>query len=283
MAFKDILLVLITYPEATNPSEVHEAISFAVSLDARISAVACIVKVRAPHHELSDAFIDIPVLVASEMKKSSDVAVELLAVFEASAKKAGVFQESLTTTCFTSEAPNLLVREARLRDLTIVPAVLEGQNYRWYAESIVFGSGRPVVILPPRGRTPELPLDTIAIAWDGSRPAARAVADALPILERASEVRILTVLIEKELSSESEPPGTELSKYLGRRGIAAKPECIYAAGHPIGEVLSSYLTSNQADLLVMGAYGHSRVREFILGGATLSMLSTPPLPILLSH
>jgi hypothetical protein len=227
MAFKDILLVLITYPEATNASEVQEAVSFAMPLGARISAVACIVKVRAPHYELSDAFIDIPVLVASEMKKSSDVAVELLAVFEASARKAGVFQESLTKTCLTSEAPNLLVREARLRDLTIVPAVLEGYNYRWYAESIVFGSGRPVVILPPRGRNPRLSLDTIAIAWDGSRPAARAVADALPILEQANEVRVLTVLNEKELSSEAP---AELSKYLERRGIAAMRECIDAAG-----------------------------------------------------
>jgi nucleotide-binding universal stress UspA family protein len=283
MAFKDTLLVLITYPDAANPSQVQEAVSFAVSLDARISAVACIVKVRAPHHELSDAFIDIPALVASEMKKSSEVAVELLAVFEASAKKAGVLQDSFTKTCFSSEAPNLLVRDARLRDLTIVPAVLEGHNYRWYAESIIFGSGRPVVILPPRVRTAELSLDTIAIAWDGSRPAARAVADSLPILERASEVRVLTVLNEKKLSSELESPGTELSNYLERRGIAAKPECIDAAGHPIGEVLGSYLISNQADLLVMGAYGHSRVREFILGGATLSMLSAAPLPILLSH
>ena len=94
---------------------------------------------------------------------------------------------------------------------------------------------------------------------------------------------MLTVLNEKGLGSEPESPGTELSKYLGRRGIAAKPECIDAAGRPIGDVLSSYLTSNQADLLVMGAYGHSRIREFILGGATLSMLSKPPLPILLSH
>jgi nucleotide-binding universal stress UspA family protein len=281
MSFKDILLVLITYPEATNASEVHEAVSFAISLDARISAVACIVKVRAPHHELSDAFIDIPILVTSEMKKSSDVAAELLAVFEASAKKAGVFQESVTKTCFTSDAPDLLVREARLRDLAIVPAVLEGRTYRWYAESIVFGSGRPLLVLPPRVRTRELALDIVVIAWDGSRPAARAVADALPVLERAREVHVLTVLNEKELSSES--PASELLKYLERRGIAAKPESIDAAGHPIGEVLSSHLASNQADLLVMGAYGHSRVREFILGGATLSMLSRPPLPILLSH
>jgi len=281
MAFKDILLVLITYPEPVSAPEVQGAISFAVSLDARISAVACIVKVRAPRHLAADAFIDIPALVASEMNKSSDVAAELLAAFEVSAKKAGVFQESLKKTCFTSDVPDLLVREARMRDLTILPAVLEGHNYRWYAESIVFGSGRPFVILPPQGRARELALDTVVIAWDGSRPAARAVADALPILERAREVRVLTVLNEKELSSES--PAAELSRYLERRGIAAKSDRVDAAGRRIGEVLKSYLTSNQTDLLVMGAYGHSRVREFILGGATLSMLSKPPVPLLLSH
>ena len=214
-------------------------------------------------------------------RKAADTAAELSAVFEASAKKAGVFQESLTETCFTSDAPDLLIREARLRDLTIVPAISEGTNYRWYAESIVFGSGRPVLLLPQRSRARELVLDTVVIAWDGSRPAARAVADALPFLERAKTVRVLTVLNEKELSSES--PAAELSRYLERRGIDATPDCIDAAGRRIGEILSSYLTSHQADLLVMGAYGHSRVREFILGGATRSMLSNPPLPILLSH
>ena len=170
-------------------------------------------------------------------------------------KRLGCFRRALRRRVSRPRLPDLLVREARLRDLTIVPAVLEGHNYRWYAESIVFGSGRPVLILPPRGRTPELPLDTIAIAWDGSRPAARAVADALPILERAREVHVLTVLNEKELSSEL--PASELSKYLERRGIAAKPESIDAAGHPIGEVLSSYLASNQS-----GPSGDGRVRPF---------------------
>ncbi len=124
-------------------------------------------------------------------------------------------------------------------------------------------------------------MDTVVIAWDGSRPAARAVADALPILERAKKVRVLTVWNEKELSSES--PGSELSKYLERRGIEATPDCIDAAGRRIGEILSSYVTANQADLLVMGAYGHSRLRDFILGGATREMLANPPMPILLSH
>jgi nucleotide-binding universal stress UspA family protein len=280
MTFKDILLVLITYPQATDASQIQEAVSFAVALDTRISAMACIVQVRAPsQHLLGKAFV--ADLIASERKKSSDAAAELSAVFEASAKKAGVFQESLSEACFTSDAPDLLVREARLRDLTIVPATLEDHNYRWYAESIVFGSGRPVLVLPRRVHTSELALDTVVIAWDGSRSASRAVADSLPVLERAREVRVLTVLNEKELSSES--PAAELSNYLERRGIVATPDCIDAAGRWIGDILSSYLSSRQANLLVMGAYGHSRLREFILGGATRSMLSKPSLPILLSH
>ena len=120
MPFKDILLVLITYPQATDASEIQEAVSFAVALDARISALACIVQVRAPsQHLMSDAFVG--ALVASERKKSSNTAAELSAAFEASAKKAGVFQETLTKACFTSDAPDVLIREARLRDLQLSP------------------------------------------------------------------------------------------------------------------------------------------------------------------
>ena len=130
-------------------------------------ALACVVQVRAPsQHLMSHAFVG--ALVASEREKSSEAAAKLSAAFEASAKKAGMFQETLTKECFTSDAPDVLIREARLRDLTIVPAILEGSNYRWYAESIVFGSGRPVLLLPQRSRAGELALDTVVIAWDGS-------------------------------------------------------------------------------------------------------------------
>lgn len=280
MSIKDALLVLITYPQAADTSQIQEAVSFAVTLDARISALACIVEVRVPsQHLLNKAFV--AALVGPEREKSSNAAATLSAAFEASAKKVGVFQEILTTHCSTSDAPGLLVREARLRDLTIVPAIPEDHTYRWYIETIVFGSGRPVLLLPRRPRDRDLSLDTVVIAWDGSRPAARAVADALPFLERAKNIRVLTVLAEKDLSSES--PAAELAKYLDRRGIAATPDCIDAAGRRIGEILKSYLTSNRADLLVMGAYGHSRLTEFILGGATRSMIADPTLPIVFSH
>lgn len=104
MEFKDILLVLITYPKATDASQIEESISFAVALDTKISAIACIVQVRAPSEHLGEGFV--ADLVASERKKSADVSAELSAAFETSAKAAGVFQENLTNECFTSDVPD---------------------------------------------------------------------------------------------------------------------------------------------------------------------------------
>src|SRR4029079_14923093 len=111
--------------------------------------------------------------------------------------------------------------------------------------------------------------------------ASRAVADALPILERAERVCVVTVTDEKVIDDKRW--GAELATHLDRHDRDRVLEAIDAAGRKIGAVLESYVNSHNADLLVMGAYGHSRIREFILGGATKSMLARPPLPILLSH
>ena len=110
---------------------------------------------------------------------------------------------------------------------------------------------------------------------------ARAIADAIPVLEKVKEVRIVTVANEKVLDTKHS--GEELAKNLSRHGIDVILENVDAAGRSIGEVLETHAASCSADLLVMGAYGHSRLREFILGGATQSMLSKPPVPILFSH
>ena len=140
----------------------------------------------------------------------------------------------------------------------------------------------PTLILPhTRKRTGAFALDTVAVAWDFSRPAARAVADALLILEKAKRVSVVTVTNEKVIDTKRS--GAELAKHLARHGVNVVLDTVDAAGRGIGDVLESYVTSRNADVLVMGAYGHSRIREFILGGATQSMLSRPPLPIFFSH
>jgi nucleotide-binding universal stress UspA family protein len=131
----------------------------------------------------------------------------------------------------------------------------------------------------PRPRPFEL--GTLAVAWDFSRAAARAVSDALPMLEKARHVRIVTVVNEKVMDPKHS--AEELAKNLARHGIDVVLDKVDALGKPIGEVLETYVLSHGIDLLAMGAYGHSRWREFVLGGATKSMLARPPLPILFSH
>ena len=152
---------------------------------------------------------------------------------------------------------------------------------QWYAETVIFGSGRPTLILPEAPRTRPFELGTVVVAWDFSRAAARAVSDAIPLLERARKVRIVTVTNEKSLDTKHS--SEELAKNLARHRIDVVLDQVDANGRPIGKVLETHALSHQADVLVMGAYGHARWREFILGGATKSLLSRPPLPILLSH
>ena len=282
MEVKDILLALTTYPEATPVSAVDEAVAFAAAVGARISAIACEVKIQAPGNVLAGALLDVAALVAAEAKKSSTNAKTLLTAFQDAAEKRGVFQDRILEQCLTSEAPGVLVEYARLRDLTIVPVPVGDYFDQWYAEAIIFGSGHPTLIMPhTRKRAGAFALDVVAVAWDFSRPAARAVADALPLLEKAKKVHVLTVANEKVI--ELRRPTTEFAKYLGRHGVDVVLDTVDAADRRIGDILESYVTSCNADMLVMGAYGHSRIREFILGGATKSMLSRPPLPIFLSH
>ena len=279
MAFKDILLTLTSYPEPTPVSVLEDAVSIAATIGAHLAAVSCEVHVQLPGHFLSGSVANIPGIIAGEAEKSRQSAKELLAAFDAAAEKAGVPHETIAEKCPTFEVPDLLVDYARLRDLTIVP-VPESYD-QWYAETVIFGSGRPILILPETPRSRPFELGTVVVAWDFSRAAARAVSDALPLLERARKVRVVTVSNEKVLDTKHS--AQELAKNLARHGIEVVLENVDARGRRIGEVLEAYALVHKADVLVMGAYGHARWREFILGGATKSLLSKPQLPILLSH
>ena len=222
---------------------------------------------------------NVPGIIAGEAEKSRKSAKDLLTVFDTVAQRVGVLHESVLENCPTSEVPDLLVDYARLRDLTIVP--VPESNDQWYAESVIFGSGRPTLILPEAPRARPFELGTVVVAWDFSRAAARAVSDALPLLERARKVRIVTVGSEKRFDTKHSAEA--LAKNLARHRIDVLLDKVDANGRSIGEVLETYALSHQADVLVLGAYGHSKWREFILGGATKSLLSKPPLPILFSY
>jgi nucleotide-binding universal stress UspA family protein len=277
MAIKDILLTLASYPDPTPVPVIDSALSFASALGVHVAAVSCEVHVQVPGSFVS--FGRAGAIAAGEVHRSLKSAQALLAAFEAAAQKAGVLYETILERSLTYQMPERLVEYARLRDLTIVsvPDAYE----RWYAEAIIFGSGRPTLVLPESRPIGPLGLNTVVVAWDFSRAAARAVADAIPLLEKAKIVRIVTVQNEKVIDSKHS--SEELAKNLSRHGIDVIIDHVDAAGRSIGEALNNEVASYNADLLVMGAYGHSRFREFILGGATKSILTKPLLPILFSH
>lgn len=277
MAFKDILVALNSYPDPTPVSMVEDAVAVAAVLGAHLAALSCETRVQLPGHFISSSLVS--GVIASETEKSRNNAQELLAAFDVLAEKSGLLHETILEKCLTLEVPDILVEYARLRDLTILP--MPAASDQWFAEAIIFGSGKPTLILPESAKVRPFRLGTVSVAWDFSRAAARAISDALPLLELAKQVRIVTVVNEKALDTRRS--GAEAAKNLARHGIDVVLDTVDAKGRPIGEVLESCTSSQGADLLVMGAYGHSRLREFVLGGATRSLLSKPPLPILFSH
>jgi len=278
MSYKDLILTLASYPDTTPPASVDLAADFAAAVGARLSAIACEIKIEVPGSFIAPAFLDIAGMAETEARKGREHAEAALAAFQKAAENRGVFEERIIERCLAPQLPDVLVEYARLRDLTIMATekFVDQSN----AEALIFESGRPLLLLPREPRK-SFALNTATVAWDFSRPAARAVGDALPLLKRAKRVHIVTVTREKQIDTRRSGP--ELAKHLARHGVEVILETVDAAGRSIGEALEVATRTHDSDLLVMGAYGHSRLRQFVLGGATRSMIARPPLPVLLSH
>lgn len=279
MSYKDLLLSLASYPDATPPAAVDLAVDFSAAIGAKLSAIACEVRISVPGSFIAPAF-NVPALADAEAKKGREQAEAALAAFQKAAENKGVFEERILGKCHAPEQSGLLVEYARLRDLTIVPAEANEFADQPNAEALIFESGRPVLMIPREPRK-SFALNTATVAWDFSRQAARAVGDALPLLTKAKHVHIVTVTNEKRIDTRRSGP--ELAKHLARHGVDVILETVDAAGRNIHDALEAATRAHDSDLLVMGAYGHSRWREFVLGGATRGMVNRPPLPVLLSH
>jgi nucleotide-binding universal stress UspA family protein len=280
MGFNDLLFALNSYPESTPASAIDQATGFAAALGASVTALAAHVELPHVGNVLANSLLDLPGMVAAERGKSEAGAQATIAAFEDAARRAGVTARHVTDAGQRSQLGTLVSEHARTHDLTMI-AIGEETGQQQIAENVIFGSGRPTLVFPEARRPDAAPFAAVGIAWDFSRPAARAVADALPILATAGTVRIVTVTDEKTIAARR--PAAELARHLACHGIEAAIDAEPAAGRPIGQVLGDYAACHGLGLLVMGAYGHSRMRDFILGGATRTIVSRPPLPVLLSH
>ncbi|WP_262032273.1 universal stress protein [Microvirga sp. Mcv34] len=169
---------------------------------------------------------------------------------------------------------------SRVHDLTVVdadPDVLTTD--RTLIEQAIFSSGRPVIVVP-RG------VDTfragrIIVAWDGTPKAARALNDALPFLRAADQVELVSVTGEKDLAKTV--PGAEIAPHLARHDINVNVVNLPAQQGDVAETLRNHANLTQADMVVMGAYAHSRLRQLVLGGVTQSLLNASPVPLFLSY
>jgi len=171
---------------------------------------------------------------------------------------------------------------ARRFDLAVVGQAQRegGASDDLVVEGALFESGRPLVVVPYIQRR-GLTLERVLACWDGGRTAARAVGDAMPFLERAKAVDI--VIVAEERKSGDEVNGANMSEHLARHGVRASVKRIAKGDLAIEDVLLSYAADSGADFMVMGGYGHSRLREFILGGVTRGILASMTVPVLMSH
>jgi nucleotide-binding universal stress UspA family protein len=232
-----------------------------------------------------------PFQVYSEMPiPESFEKMQLLELEEASRRAAAVFAQRAARTTVLTEwrvaagDPVRVAREhARYSDLTLVPQGLElgaaSADLSMLPEELALTVGRPVVVVPRFGTFERIGRRAL-VAWNGSREATRAVHDALPLLQRAEQVTVLS--IDPEGDTER-LPGGDIARHLARHGVTVRAATIAGADVAVGDLLLSYAVDHDIDLIVMGAYGHTRLREVVLGGATRTLLRHMTVPVLMSH
>ena len=170
---------------------------------------------------------------------------------------------------------------ARRFDISVVGQAQreQGATDELIIEGALFESGRPVIVVPYIQKS-GLTLERVLVCWDGGRTAARAVADAMPFLTRAKAVDLVIVAEERK---NDEVTGVRMSEHLARHGAKVSVKRIAKGDLSVQDAILSYAADSSADFMVMGGYGHSRLREFILGGVTRSILNSMTVPVLMSH
>lgn len=222
-------------------------------------------------------------IVAEHVALLNQRAREALAEFEAIATEMKV--ASFEPRLVDDEPEGGLALQARYCDLVVVgqtdPDELSPNVISDLPEYVMLNCARPVLIVPYAGQFKQVG-DNILIAWDGSIEATRALTQAIPLLQRAANVSVALFNAVAGTAQHGEQPGADIALYLARHGIKVDVQA-QRTNIDIGNALLSLALDNNADLIVMGGYGHTRLREVLLGGATRTVLKTMTVPILMAH
>jgi nucleotide-binding universal stress UspA family protein len=220
--------------------------------------------------------------VESQRDENDRAANDARAKFDEAARRAGVSSESRTLSASLAGSADRFATIARRFDLAVVGQAEpeRAAPEELIVENALFSSGRPVLVVPYIQKA-ELTLDRVMVCWDASRNAARAIADAMPFLKRARVIDVVIVASERIKSDEI--PGADIGQHLARHDLKVEVRRIVSPDTDVASTILSHAADTAADFIVMGGYGHSRLREFILGGATRGMLQAMTLPTLMSH
>lgn len=273
------LLPLVTYPDPISEHVASNATIVAAQLDAELHALAVNVEIPLVSNAISRALLNTPELVRQANARSRKTGEDILASVTEQAKLVGVKLVTDRTVTTLPLLNDVAAHRARYFDIVLIGWEAANEGTHTLAEDVIFGSGRPAILLPELVKPSAF--EHVAIAWDGSRSAARAVADATPLLRRASKISVLTVSGDKALPESD--PGERLAKGLRERGLPAEAQAVQRGKRAIATAIQEEAIQRDANLLVMGGFGHTRVRDFILGGATDGILRDLRLPSLISH
>ncbi|WP_127091558.1 universal stress protein [Aquabacter cavernae] len=269
-------LTLVTCAE--DAVAAYAAVELARTLGASLRAACLVPSVRVASLAQVEVRYDLVEAEQRDALEHADVAAKAL-VREAQA--VGIAAEALAISKEEPVCDETLTDLLRLSDLVVVPQPQPGvpRATDEAFEDLLTESGRPCLIIPYAGR-PRIPFRTVTVAWDGSAPAARALADSLPLLRRAEVVDV--VRVAKDFAPDGARLAARVTAYLAAHGIEARFRTLVSST-PFSDTILSHMADTGSDLLVMGAYGHSRLREALVGGASRGILASMTVPVLMSH
>ncbi len=279
MALKDILVIVDEQPAAG--ARIDVALALSAEHDAHLTGLYISLPVSLPSY--IESFLTEEMRTTWEAEENARAAQAGIR-FTESVRRAGRLERS-EWRVVTGVAAEVAAVHGRYADLVVVsqqdPAAAPGLP-QLEPEALVFACGRPVLVVPYVGRF-ETVGRRVLVGWNGSREAARAVADALPVLERARLVTLLAINTAPGKDEVGDEPGLGIARHLAHHAIIAEAAHFICEPHEIGDTLLNYTTDLGCDLIVMGAYGRNRLRSLVLGSLTGFILEHMTVPVLLSH
>jgi len=276
MSYKDILVHVDD--AGLNGAHIETALQLAKQHDAHITGLHVLAQPYIPAYVQAQIG---PEVIEMQIEQAREAATVALAEFEKQASSAGLTVDSVIVE---GQNDQVLSDHARCADILVIgqndPDEVQFNGDKSLPDRLILATGRPVLLVPYAGRYPDIG-KTVFVAWDGSRQATRALNDALPILKKAEKVCVLS--INPQSKGLGDAPGAAISLHLARYGINVEADHVVSDEISSADMLLSRAADGGADLIVMGAYGHARWREIVLGGFTQHMLAHMTVPVLMSN